>query len=279
MKNNVVRRAAASAAAASALAASLLTGGVANALPTGTYVAFGDSFAANPGQSDPAVPGRGGCPISVSNIGSHVARETGLELHDYSCNGTTAFMPTQPQKSLMGQVDNAIAQGSLGPATQLVTIYVGANDAMQGAVLPMPVQDDLYTTNVVAAVEKIKAANPTARVMLIGYPAFTSNDPTHYACPVNAAGFAPHIPAAGLHDFEMALQNRQVRAANEAGVGFVNMKEVTHIDVAMCGPDGERQVSAILDTDVASYNMTNHPTFHGSAVTGTTIANVYKGTF
>ncbi len=82
MKNNVVRRAAASAAAASALAASLLTGGVANALPTGNYVAFGDSFAANPGQSDPAVPGSGGCPISVSNIGSQVARETGLELQE-----------------------------------------------------------------------------------------------------------------------------------------------------------------------------------------------------
>ena len=48
MKNNVVRRAAASAAAASALAASLLTGGVANALPTGTNVSFGASFAANP---------------------------------------------------------------------------------------------------------------------------------------------------------------------------------------------------------------------------------------
>lgn len=279
MKNNVVRRAAASTAAASALAATLLTGGVANALPTGNYVAFGDSFAANPGQSDPAVPGRGGCPISVSNIGSHVARQTGLELHDYSCNGTTAYVPNQPQKTLMGQVDNAIAQGSLGPNTQLVTIYVGANDAMLGSPLPVNVQDELYKVNVVAALDKIKAANPTARVMLIGYPAFTSNDPSHYACPINANGFAPHIPLGFLNQFEMALQNRQAQTAAAAGVGFVNMKDIANIDVAMCGPDGGRMVSAILDTDVASYNMTNHPTFYGSEVTGTTIANVYKSTF
>lgn len=279
MKNNVVRRAAASTAAASALAASLLTGGVANALPAGNYVAFGDSFAANPGQQDPAVPGRGGCPISVSNIGTHVAQQTGLELHDYSCNGTTAYVPTQPQKSLMGQVDNAIAQGSLGPNTQLVTIYVGANDAMQTFPLPFNVQDELYKVNVTAALDKIKAANPTARIMLIGYPAFTSTDPAHYACPINANGFAPRIPAGLMYDFENALQNRQAATAAANGVGFVSMKDVANVDVAMCGADGERLMSAILDTDITSYNMTNHPTFLGAQVTGTVISNVYKSTF
>lgn len=279
MQKNVVRRATVPVAAAAAMVASLLSGGVANALPAGKYVAFGDSFPANPGQSDPAVPGRGGCPISSSNIGKHVAEQAGLELHDYSCNGTTVFIPNQPQKSVIGQVDNAIAQGSLGPDTQLATFFVGANDTMQASILPVPLQDDLYVKNLTEAIRKAQAVAPQARIMVIGYPAFTSADETHYACPINANGFAPHIPAGLLHTVEMNLQNRQQRAAAETGVGFVNLKEVSHIDVAMCGKDGERQVSAILDSDTASYNMTNHPTFHGSQVMGTTIANVYKSTF
>ncbi|WP_297452735.1 GDSL-type esterase/lipase family protein [uncultured Corynebacterium sp.] len=284
MKNNVVRRAVTSAAAASTLAASLLAGGIANAqgvagLPSGNYVAFGDSFAANPNESAPTAWSRSGCSSATDNIGSHIAAQTGLELHDYACAGTNAFTPNEPRKTLLGQVDDAIARGSLGPNTQLVTVFVGANDIWRNPFMSPADQDRLYHVNVVQALNKIKAANSTARIMLIGYPAFTSADPVHYACPINANGFAPRIPAAGLHDIEMALQNRQIAAANETQVGFVNMKEIANIDVAMCGRDGERQVSAILDTDTATYYMTNHPTIHGSRVAGTTIANVYKSTF
>lgn len=284
MKNNVVRHAATSIAAASTLAASLLAGGIANAqdfagLPSGNYVAFGDSFAANPNESAPTAWSRSGCSSATDNVGAHVAAQTGLELHDYACSGTNAFTPNEPRKTLMGQVDDAIAQGSLGPETQLVTITIGANDIWRNPFMSPANQDELFHVNVVEAVNKIKAANPTARIMMIGYPAFTSADPAHYACPINANGFAPHIPAAGMHDIEMALQDRQIAAANETQIGFVNMKDIANIDVAMCGPDGERQVSAILDTDTDTYFMTNHPTLVGSEVTGTTIANVYKSTF
>ena len=55
------------------------------------------------------------------------------------------------------------------------------------------------------------------------------------------------------------------------------MKDVSNVDAAMCGPDGERHMSAFLDSDTANYNMPNHLTHEGSRVVATQVANAYRG--
>lgn len=241
----------------------------------GNYVAFGDSFQANPNRNDPVI-GRGPCAQSDRGIGHHVSNGTGLALHDYSCNGTTVFSNNAPEKTLRGQVENAKAQGSLNGDTKLVTIFAGANDAMVSAFLPAHIHDELFQKGMTEAIAAVKEAAPNAKVFVVGYPAFTSADEAHFACPINANGFAPRIPAGLFHMAEMTLQDRQARAAEQAGVTFVNQKETANVEVGMCAIDGERQVSAILDSDIASYNMTNHPTFLGAEKMGARIAEEYK---
>ncbi|MEJ6019956.1 GDSL-type esterase/lipase family protein [Corynebacterium sp. H113] len=282
MKKTMSRRVAAITAAAATAATTVLTGGIANALPTGNYVAFGDSFPANPGPEDNTTWGSWtGCPQGNTNVSRQVGSKAGLEIRDFTCNGTTAYVPTDPVKSLNAQVDDALARNAINHETQLVTFFVGANDSMQAFWAPGAVQDEGFNAAMTGAIRKIQQRNSHARILVVGYPEFTSRSAAdgHYACPINAYGFAPQIPAAPLHQIEMATQARQQRAANETGAGFVNMKDIANINMAMCGRDGERLVSAILDSDTAQYNMTNHLTHRGSAVFSDVIANVYKSTF
>lgn len=259
-------------AAAAGLAAA--PAGPAAAAPAGGYVAFGDSFPANPGPGD-EVPGAGGCPQGRGNVGRLLAGTLGLRLHDHTCNGSTAFMPGQPQKTLRGQIEAATAAGHLNGATRLVTVFIGANDAAQAGWAPAPAQDAAFHEAVVAALRDIRARTPRAQVKLVGYPELTSRDDRHFACPVNVAGVAPEVPAAPVHVAEAQLQHRQAAAAAAAGAHFVDMKDVAHVRAGMCAPDGERLVSAVLDSDVAQYNMTNHLTHRGSRVFADVIAVRY----
>lgn len=277
MASSLNRRIFAVGSAACTVGAAFAAAPVAEALPAGNYVAFGDSFAANPGQKDPTVVGNGGCPQSVSNIGNQVARQTGLELRDFSCNGSYVYL--REDKGVNAQVDNALAQGAINDETQLVTFFMGANDTIQNFLAPKEQQDKLFNQKMTEAIRKVQARAPMARIMVIGYPEITSSDDSHYGCFVNLNGFAPQLDFPRIHKFEMDLQERQIRAANETNVGFVNMKDIVNIDSAMCAADGQRNIAALLDSDGASYNMPIHPTFKGSEVYGTTIADVYKSTF
>lgn len=266
MKKNTVRRTLAMvAASAMAVGASVMGAATASAA-LGKYVAFGDSFPANPGMTDAANGweriGAGGCPQSAQNVGHHVAWQTGLELHDWSCNGTVSYMPNTPERTLLTQIDNASASGHLQGA-RLVTFFLGANDAMQSFWAPSEMQDQMYVDNVRAAIDRVKAESPQAQVMIVGYPEFISADPSHVACPINVGGVAPRIGAAPVKVYEDSLQHRQWRAASESGATFLNMKERVNVNVGMCG-DENRLVSAFIDDNVGEYNMTNHLTHAGS---------------
>lgn len=274
MKTSLTRRASMAIAAAALGAATFISGGIAQAEP-GNYVAFGDSFPANPGQSSPSEPGENGCPQAVNNISRLVGSKTGLQVRDFTCTGTVVHVPSP--KNLMNYVNDAVAKGALNGDTKLVTIFAGANDAMQTVWAPAQLQDDWFQTSMTEAINKIKMAAPNARVISVGYPEFTSRDDAHFACPVNVNGFAPHVPAAPIYPLEMAVQQRQVRAAETTGTEFLNMKDISNVNVAMCGPDGEREVSAFLDSDTAQYNMTNHLTHRGSEVFAEAIRHQFQG--
>lgn len=260
--------------------AGLLSGATAaEATPAGGYVSFGDSFPANPSLIGGATQGgAGGCLQDANNIGRQVAGQLNLELHDYSCNGSVVYVPTQPpQKHLAAQVDAAQARGDLNPGTKLVTFFIGANDTMQGALIPAPIQDGEYIRNQVDALNRVHALAPNARVMVVGYPGFSSSDPGHYVCPVNVAGFAPQIPGLPVNLAETGLQNRQIESARQGNAQFVDLKQISGVNVGMCGRDGERQVSAVLDGNLGSYNMPAHPTYVGQTVIANTIAGAYRG--
>lgn len=249
----------------------------------GNYVAFGDSFAANPGFNDEpngtATMAAGGCETSTVNIGHKVAEKTDLSLREYVCNGSVVYMPEDDaRKRLLDQVDSAIANRDLDENTELVTVLIGANDAVRMSWTPADQQNTESAANVGTALDGIRTHAPNAEILVVGYPEITSPDGSHYFCPINAFGFAPQVPASVVHQGEYALDERQRRAAADNGATFANLKEVGGIDTGMCGPDGERLMAAYLDTDIDRYNQTSHPTFDGSEVYATEIARVYSET-
>ena len=279
MKPTMTRRILATTAAVLTAGTALIAGNAATANPNGEYVAFGDSFVANPGATDEANgTGRPGavCPVSTTNVGHNVAHQLDMQLHDYTCNGTVAYVPTTP-KTLAGYVETAIQNGHVNVNTQLITVAIGANDAMQAFWAPNEVQNDMFHQSVTGSINRLKEHAPNARVMVIGLPEIASRDGENYMCPANVFGNAPRVPAAPVRVVEDALQARQFAAAEATGSTFINMKDVSNVDAAMCGPDGERHVSAFLDSDVANYNMPNHLTHEGSRVVATQVANAYRG--
>lgn len=266
MKKSVFRRTAAAVAATTmAVGATIFGISSATAAP-GDYVAFGDSFPANPGPTDAVNDleriGRGGCPQSGQNVGNHIAGQLGLNLKDYSCNGMVSYMPNTPERTFLTQVDHAINQGDLQNA-EFVTFFLGANDAMQSFWAPNEIQDRLFIDNAKIAVDKVRSVAPNARILFVGYPEFISADPSHVACPINVSGFAPRIGAAPVKVYEDNLESRQYRASLETGTEFLHMKELANVNVGMCGDEG-RLVSAFIDDNAGEYNMPNHLTHTGS---------------
>lgn len=148
---------------------------------------------------------------------------------------------------------------------------------MQAFWAPNEVQNDMFHQSVTASINRLKEHAPNARVMVIGLPEIASRDGENYMCPANVFGNAPRVPAAPVRVLEENLQARQFGVAQATGSTFINMKDVSNVDAAMCGPDGERHVSAFLDSDTANYNMPNHLTHEGSRVVATQVANAYRG--
>ena len=92
MKFSMSRRILATTAAVITAGGALIAGNTVNANPNGEYVAFGDSFVANPGATDEANgTGRPGavCPVSTTNVGHNVAHQLGMQLHDYTDRKST----------------------------------------------------------------------------------------------------------------------------------------------------------------------------------------------
>ncbi|UBI01170.1 GDSL-type esterase/lipase family protein [Corynebacterium freneyi] len=274
-KRSVCKRALSVVGVAGLVVASAFVAPHATASPAGNYVAFGDSYPADAGQMSPVEVGAGGCAQSVRNISRLVANQVDLELRDYTCNGTVVFVPTA--KFLNNQVDAAVNSGALDSDTKLVTLLAGANDAFQASWTPTTFQDEAFHGTMVMAVEKIQQAAPNAKIMIVGYPEFTARDGSHYGCPVNVFGLAPRVSMPTVNAAENAVQHRQMRAAAETGVLFLNMKDRSNVEAGMCAPDGERNVSAVIDSDVSQYNMGNHLTFKGSGVFADAIVEAYRG--
>ncbi|WP_051260321.1 GDSL-type esterase/lipase family protein [Corynebacterium sputi] len=271
MKKSFLRRAAAIVIASGTAVGATIFGVTAATAATNDYVSFGDSFPANPGQTD-AVAGKM-CPVSHQNVGHKVREKTSLNLKDYSCNGTVVYMPNTPEKILLSQVEAARANNDLKDAS-LVTFFVGANDAMQSFPFPSQIQQDLYLNNMNQAVETVRAEAPNAKIVIVGYPEFIGTE-NQITCPINVAGFAPHVPAGPVKFFEDNLQDRQAAVAEANGVQFLDMKQVANVEAGLCATEGG-YVSAFIDSNVGEYNMPVHLTHTGSDVFANEIVKAYN---
>lgn len=168
--------------------------GTASAAPAfGEYVALGDSWAADAtlvqisGQYAPP-----GCVQSARDYSKQVAAALGVRVfRDATCGGAVTENMTASQNAPLGGV-NPPQFDRLTPATDLVTLEIGGNDAgLAGAVQDCltvnpgvsPCQDkwvpggvDLMSARIAAAepkvagaIEGIRERSPHARILLIDY--------------------------------------------------------------------------------------------------------------
>lgn len=201
------------------------------------YVALGDSFTAAPG-----VPGRqsdDGCLRSSRNYPHLLAEAIDVaELVDVSCGGAATAHLTAPQR-VDGQAVSPQLE-ALTPDTDLVTVGLGGNDLnlfgslVGGCVRPhaaetagTPCTDQLrpglaqrldrIEGNVAAAVRRVRAAAPAARVVVVGYPQL-----------VPASGTCTDLPfAPGDYPFARAV-NEQMSRAVERGAARA---KATYLDL------------------------------------------------
>ena len=228
-----------------AMVAVLLAAGLSAAVTTAQaqagairYVALGDSYTAGPLIPN-QLPDPAGCARSDVNYPHLVAAWTGAELRDVSCSSATTEDLYAPQSVLGGA--NVPQLTALAADTTLVTVGIGGNDIGFGelvrsciALSPLgsPCRDqyvgpegDRISARIAATAPKVAAVlaeiarrAPSARVLVVGYPAIL---PDAYD------GCWPVMPIAWvdvryLRDKEKELNAMLAQQAAAAGAGYVD---------------------------------------------------------
>ncbi|MFF3112261.1 SGNH/GDSL hydrolase family protein [Kitasatospora sp. NPDC057904] len=224
-------------------------------LPAGPYVALGDSYTAGikiaPQVGDPK-----GCDRSGVNYPSLVAKALGLapgQFQDVSCSGARTGDLTSPQQTDGGA--NPPQLDALTPATRLVTVGIGGNDAGFMEVVTQCAKDNLVDAvkglvgsgraaspcrdryaaggtdevqrkvdaagdRLGRALKEIGRRSPQARVYVVGYPALLPADPASCG-PVLGSTLAP-ADLGFLVEKEQQLNGMLRKRAESAGAVFVD---------------------------------------------------------
>ncbi|MFF8769149.1 SGNH/GDSL hydrolase family protein [Kitasatospora sp. NPDC015120] len=244
--------------------------------PTGPYVALGDSYTSGLKISPQQAAEPRGCSRSAVNYPSLVAKALGLSgerFRDVSCSGARTGDLAGAQETDDGS--NPPQLDALSPATRLVTVGIGGNDAgfmdvvgqcakenlvdaLKGMVgsgrAAAPCRDsyaagdggDQVQHKVDAAGEKlgqqlkeIRRRAPQARVYVVGYPSLLPADPA--AC-VPVLGSALTGGDLGfLVEKEQQLNAMLKRRAEAAGAVFVDLAAPS-AGHDMCAGEGARWV-------------------------------------
>lgn len=244
--------------------------------PTGPYVALGDSYTAGL-KLGPQVGEPKGCSRSAVNYPSLVAKALGLaqeQFRDVSCSGARTGDLTGAQQT-DGGVANPPQLDALSPATRLVTVGIGGNDAgfmevvgqcakenlvdaVKGLVgsgrAAAPCRDhysagagaDQVQRKVDAAGERlgqvlqeIRRRSPQARVYVVGYPGLLPADPGGCAPVLGAAVAAADLGF--LVEKEQQLNAMLRRRAETAGAVFVDAAAPS-VGHDMCAGEAARWV-------------------------------------
>ena len=208
-----------------------------------SYVALGDSYT-----SGPAIPtqerGAGLCFRSDHNYPAVLARDLAVtSFKDVSCAGaTTTNLLHAAAHPVRGAADALAQVAAVKASTSLVTVGIGGNDSGLFATLFQTCAQTANKTGdvcrpyitsklpqilaqtqsaVARTLDAVKVRAPHARVILVGYLRLT---PTGKGCgtfPVSAADL-PVVAGA-----ERALDDALSRAARDAGVKFVSMRQAS----------------------------------------------------
>ncbi|MFI9364673.1 SGNH/GDSL hydrolase family protein [Kitasatospora sp. NPDC053057] len=242
--------------------------------PTGPYVALGDSYTAGP-KIDPQVGEPGGCGRSGVNYPSLVAKALALvpgQFQDVSCSGARTGDLKVAQKTDDGP--NPAQLDALTPATRLVTLGIGGNDAgfmqvvtecakdtLVGAVKGLVGEDgsaapcrehyasggadqlqarvDEAGGKVADVLQEIRRRSPQARVYVVGYPALLPADPG--SCqPVLGTTIAA-ADLGFLAEKEQQLNGMLKQRAEAAGAVFVDTAGPS-AGHDMCAGEGARWI-------------------------------------
>ncbi|NEY32211.1 SGNH/GDSL hydrolase family protein [Streptomyces sp. PRKS01-65] len=262
MPRRALRRALAAMATAVSAVAVGLAAPAAHAAEPLSYVALGDSYSAGSGvlPVDPRAPLL--CLRSTLNYPNVIAGRTGAALTDVTCGGarTKDFSAAQ-YPGVPPQLD------AVGSATGLVTLTIGGNDnntfigallacgtaglatggqgspckTLYGGTFEDRIEDSTYPA-VKAALHKIRAKAPAARVAVLGYPWILppTADPSCYARMPIASGDVPY-----LRGIQARLNAVIARAAHETGTTYVDFSRTSEGHDA-CRAAGTRWVEPLL---------------------------------
>ncbi|MFD9595498.1 SGNH/GDSL hydrolase family protein [Kitasatospora sp. NPDC059973] len=227
-------------------------------LPTGPYVALGDSYTSGL-KIAPQVGEPRGCARSAVNYPSLVAKALGLaddRFKDVSCSGARTGDLTGSQETDGGGV-NPPQLDALSPATRLVTVGIGGNDAGFMEVVgecakenladvvksligsgraPAPCKDHYASAGGAAdqvqrkvdtagerlgqVLQEVKRRSPQARVYVVGYPVLLPADPASCVPVLGRALAAADLGF--IAEKEQQLNAMLKRRAETAGAVFVD---------------------------------------------------------
>lgn len=264
--------------------AALLSGAAASsaAADPGPYVALGDSYTAAP-----LVPSQHGLPVgclrSTNNYPARVARALGVaQFRDESCTSAETKHMTAPQRVPLGGTHEP-QFNALSPASRLVTVGIGGNDAglvgvalkclQLGVLAPTgaacrsfyaPGGNDSVAARIVATAPKIAAVlqgiharSPSARVAIVGYPD---------VAPRGGNGCYPLVP---LSRDDIRYIDGLILKINEVIKTEAAAHDAEYVDTYfdsvghdVCTPPGRRWFEGLVPTAVA-YPL--HPNALGEA--------------
>ncbi|MFE1595701.1 SGNH/GDSL hydrolase family protein [Nocardia sp. NPDC058705] len=244
------------------------------------YVALGDSGAATTGavNLDLTAPLR--CVRSTTNAPKLVAQRLGLSLDDRTCSA--AKIPDLYRSQGAGVAPQLDA---LGPATEIVTLHIGANDAdmteyILGHCHAKPggcaaVADPRWDSDIDAiapayavALDEIARRAPKATVFVDGWPTYL----TDTSCPA-MLGLLPADAAYIQSKFER-LNSVVAREAENHGAVYIDTVAASK-DFGMCADPATRWFDPLVaDRTLLPY----HPTLAGQRGVADVIASAIEAT-
>lgn len=226
------------------------------------YVALGDSGAATTGVRDFDLSAPLQCARSTANTPKLVAAALGVRLDDRTCSSAKIpHLTTSQGAGIAPQFDG------LGPATELVTVHIGANDAQMTKYIltchlagARPCADPAWDGDIDAiaasystALRQISTLAPNAKVYVDGWPTYVREG----GCP-DLVGLRP-ADAVYIQAAFDRLNSVVSREAAARGAVYIDTRPES-IGHDMCAPAGTRWFEPLIATQTL---VPYHPTLEG----------------
>ncbi|MEU1547684.1 SGNH/GDSL hydrolase family protein [Nocardia sp. NPDC005745] len=226
------------------------------------YVALGDSGAATTGVRNFDITAPPRCLRSTANTPKLIARELDLRLDDRTCNSARIpDLAAAQQPGIPPQFE------ALGPGTRLVTVHIGANDALMAEHIVAchvyglsgaggcagPDWDaaiDAIAAPYAAALQQVSDLAPKAMIVVDGWPTYVRDG----GCP-ELVGLRPSDAAPIQAAFDR-LDTVVARVATAHGAIYVDTRAASAGRDA-CAPVGIRWIDPVIATEtLIPYHLT-----------------------